>query len=582
MNAAPTPTPASNEPPPSRWQFWIDRGGTFTDIVARRPDGTLATAKLLSENPEQYRDAAVEGIRRLLGLKPGEPVTPAQVDCVKMGTTVATNALLERRGEPTVLVTTRGFRDALRIATQARPRLFERHIVLPELLYARVVEADERLDAQGGIVRPLDLEALREPLAQAHGAGLRACAVVFLHAYRNGAHERAVEALAREIGFEQVSISSEVSPLMKFVPRGDTTVVDAYLSPILRRYVDQVASQMPGVRLLFMQSSGGLTEAHRFQGKDAILSGPAGGIVGMVRTALAAGHARVIGFDMGGTSTDVSHFAAGPDGEVEFERAFETQVAGVRMRAPMMSIHTVAAGGGSVIAFDGARLRVGPGSAGANPGPACYRRGGPLAVTDANVMLGRIQPAHFPKVFGPAADAALDRDVVVAKFTSLATEISVATGRPTTPEQVAEGRAADRRLAHGQRDQAHLGRARARRHRLCAAVLRRRGRPARVRRGRRARHDAGDDPPVRGRALGLRHGAGRPDRDARVLARGGAGRRGPRPGGSARRRARAGRARRGARAGRARRVDHGALPRARALPGHRHRTRARAARSRGG
>jgi 5-oxoprolinase (ATP-hydrolysing) len=440
MNAASNrPASPSNEPPPSRWQFWIDRGGTFTDIVARRPDGTLATAKLLSENPEQYRDAAVEGIRRLLGLKPGEPVTPALVECVKMGTTVATNALLERRGEPTVLVTTRGFRDALRIATQARPRLFERHIVLPELLYARVVEADERLDALGEVVRPLDLEALRAPLAQAREAGLRACAIVFLHAYRNGTHERAVEALARELGFEQVSISSEVSPLMKFVPRGDTTVVDAYLSPILRRYVDQVASQMPGVRLLFMQSSGGLTEAHRFQGKDAILSGPAGGIVGMVRTARAAGHHQVIGFDMGGTSTDVSHFAAGPDGEGEFERAFETQVAGVRMRAPMMSIHTVAAGGGSIIAFDGARLRVGPGSAGASPGPACYRRGGPLAVTDANVMLGRIQPAHFPQVFGPAGDAALDRDVVVAKFTTLATEMSVATGRPVTPEQVAEG-----------------------------------------------------------------------------------------------------------------------------------------------
>jgi 5-oxoprolinase (ATP-hydrolysing) len=429
----------------ARWQFWIDRGGTFTDVVARRPDGTLATAKLLSEDPAHYRDAAVEGIRRLLGLKAGEAITPAQVACVKMGTTVATNALLERRGERTLLVTTRGLRDALRIANQARPRLFDRHIVLPELLYERVVEAGERLDAQGGIVVPLDVESLRAPLVAAHADGLRACAIVFLHAYRNGAHEQAVAALAREVGFEQVSVSSDVSPLMKLVPRGDTTVVDAYLSPILRRYVDQVAAEMPGVRLLFMQSSGGLTEAHRFQGKDAILSGPAGGIVGMVRTALAAGHRRVIGFDMGGTSTDVSHFAGpadaghGGDGVIDYERAFETQVAGVRMRAPMMSIHTVAAGGGSIIAFDGARLRVGPGSAGANPGPACYRRGGPLAVTDANVMLGRVVPAHFPHVFGPDADEALDRDAVVAGFTALAAEMSRATGRATTPEQVAEG-----------------------------------------------------------------------------------------------------------------------------------------------
>jgi len=427
----------SDTSPPARWQFWIDRGGTFTDIVARRPDGTLATAKLLSENPEQYQDAAVEGIRRLLGLRAGELITPERVECVKMGTTVATNALLERKGERTVLVTTRGFRDALRIATQARPKLFERHIVLPELLYERVVEADERLDAQGAVARGLDVEALRAPLAAARAAGISACAIVFMHAYRNGAHERAAAALARELGFVQVSASHDVSPLMKLVPRGDTTVVDAYLSPILRRYVDQVARQMPGVRLYFMQSSGGLTEAQRFQGKDAILSGPAGGIVGMVRTAVAAGHDKVIGFDMGGTSTDVSHFTGGAHGE--FERAFETLVAGVRMRAPMMSIHTVAAGGGSIIAFDGARLRVGPESAGANPGPACYRRGGPLAVTDANVMLGRISPEHFPHVFGPGADEALDRDVVVARFGDLAQRMEAATGRAITPEQVAEG-----------------------------------------------------------------------------------------------------------------------------------------------
>nr|WP_297380237.1 hydantoinase B/oxoprolinase family protein [uncultured Roseateles sp.] len=419
-------------PTPDRWQFWIDRGGTFTDLVGRAPDGTLHTLKLLSENPEHYRDAAVEGIRRLLGLKPGEAITAALVDCVKMGTTVATNALLERRGDRTLLVTTRGFRDALRIATQARPKLFERHIQLPELLYERVIEADERVDAQGVEIRPLDEAALRVDLQSAFDAGLRACAIVFLHGWRVPDHELAAKRLAQAVGFTQISVSHEVSPLMKLIPRGDTTVVDAYLSPILRRYVDQVAAEMPGVRLFFMQSSGGLTEARRFQGKDAILSGPAGGIVGMVRTAQAAGHDKVIGFDMGGTSTDVSHFAG------EFERAFDTEVAGVRMRAPMMSIHTVAAGGGSVIAFDGARLRVGPASAGANPGPASYRRGGPLATTDANVMLGRIQPAHFPKVFGPAADQALDGEVVRARFADLAGQMAAA-GKPMTAEDAAAG-----------------------------------------------------------------------------------------------------------------------------------------------
>lgn len=421
----------------SRWQFWIDRGGTFTDIVGRRPDGSLVTHKLLSENPEQYRDAAVAGIRHLLGLKAGEPITPDRVECVKMGTTVATNALLERKGEPTLLVTTRGFRDALRIAYQDRPRLFERHIVLPELLYTRVIEAQERIGADGKVVEPLDEAHLRERLWAAFDAGLRSVAIVFMHGYRYPAHEVAAARLARELGFAQVSVSHEVSPLMKLVSRGDTTVVDAYLSPILRRYVDQVASEMPGVKLFFMQSSGGLTDAHAFQGKDAILSGPAGGIVGMVRTAQLAkndlGGDKVIGFDMGGTSTDVSHFAG------EFERAFETRVAGVRMRAPMMSIHTVAAGGGSILSFDGARFRAGPESAGANPGPACYRRGGPLAVTDANVMVGKIQPTWFPRVFGPNADEALDRDIVVAKFSELAQRIAQATGTERSPEQVAEG-----------------------------------------------------------------------------------------------------------------------------------------------
>ena len=405
---------------PPRWQFWIDRGGTFTDIVAKRPDGTLVTHKLLSENPEQYKDAAVAGIRHLLGLKPGQPITPEQVECVKMGTTVATNALLERKGEPTLLVTTAGFRDALRIAYQNRPRLFDRHIVLPELLYSEVIETHERIDAHGGVVMPLHEAPLRGDLLAAYGRGLRSVAIVFMHGYRYTEHEAAASRIAREVGFTQVSTSHETSPMMKFVSRGDTTVVDAYLSPILRRYVEQVAGEMPGVKLFFMQSSGGLTDAHAFQGKDAILSGPAGGIVGMARTAAlafadgpattAGGAVKVIGFDMGGTSTDVSHYAG------EFEREFETQVAGVRMRAPMMSIHTVAAGGGSVLSFDGARFRVGPESAGANPGPASYRRGCPLAVTDANVMTGKIQPLYFPRVFGPAANEALSVEAVRAKF----------------------------------------------------------------------------------------------------------------------------------------------------------------------
>jgi 5-oxoprolinase (ATP-hydrolysing) len=419
----------------NRWQFWIDRGGTFTDIVARRPDGTLLTHKLLSENPEQYADAAVAGIRHLLGLQAGEPITPERVACVKMGTTVATNALLERKGEPTLLVTTHGFRDALRIAYQNRPRLFDRHIVLPELLYERVIEAQERMGAHGEVVQPLDQAHLRERLWAAFDDGLRSVAIVFLHGYRYTAHEQAAARLAREVGFTQVSTSHGTSPMMKFVSRGDTTVVDAYLSPILRRYVEQVGAEMPGVPLFFMQSSGGLTDAHAFQGKDAILSGPAGGIVGMARTAELAfaeeaastGAVKVIGFDMGGTSTDVSHYAG------EFEREFETQVAGVRMRAPMMSIHTVAAGGGSILSFDGSRFRVGPQSAGANPGPASYRRGGPLAVTDANVMLGKIQPRYFPQVFGPAANESLSHAAAAERFDALARQ----TGR--SAEDVAEG-----------------------------------------------------------------------------------------------------------------------------------------------
>src|SRR3990167_1820463 len=414
-------------PRPARWQFWIDRGGTFTDVVGKRSDGQLVTHKLLSDNPEQYRDAAGAGIRPLLGLAPGAPVTPELVECVKMGTTVATNALLERKGEPTLLVTTQGFRDALRIAYQNRPRIFDRHIELPELLYSRVIEAQERIGAHGDVIEPLDEEHLKERLWGAYDTGLRSVAIVFMHGYRYTQHEQAAARLARQAGFTQVSTSHQTSPMMKFVGRGDTTVVYAYLSPILRSYVEQVAAEMPGVTLFFMQSSGGLTDARVFQGKDAILSGPAGGIVGMARTAELAGHARVIGFDMGGTSTDVSHYAGA------FEREFETQVAGVRMRAPMMSIHTVAAGGGSILGFDGARFRVGPESAGANPGPASYRRGGPLAVTDANVMVGKIQPAHFPRVFGHGADEPLDGAAVAQQFDALAAQ----TGR--TAEDVAHG-----------------------------------------------------------------------------------------------------------------------------------------------
>jgi 5-oxoprolinase (ATP-hydrolysing) len=419
----------SHTPPAgkNRWQFWIDRGGTFTDVVGKRPDGSLVTHKLLSENPEQYRDAAVAGIRHLLGLKSGEPVTPEQVECVKMGTTVATNALLERKGEATLLVTTLGFGDALRIAYQNRPRLFDRQIVLPELLYSTVVEAQERVTVDGEVLQPLDEAHLRTQLKHSHQQGVRSVAIVFMHGWRHTGHELAAARLAREVGFTQVSTSHQTSPMMKLVSRGDTTVVDAYLSPILGRYVNQVASEMPGVKLMFMQSSGGLTDAQVFAGKDAILSGPAGGIVGMARTAQLAGHDKVIGFDMGGTSTDVSHFAG------QFEREFETQVAGVRMRAPMMSIHTVAAGGGSLLAYDGARFRVGPQSAGANPGPASYRRGGPLAVTDANVMVGKVQPKFFPSVFGPEANQSLDAEVVRGHFAKLAAQ----TGRAA--EDVAHG-----------------------------------------------------------------------------------------------------------------------------------------------
>jgi 5-oxoprolinase (ATP-hydrolysing) len=419
------------------WEFWIDRGGTFTDVIGRRPDGGLVTHKLLSENPEAYRDAAVHGIRHLLGLKPGDAIPSDRITAVKMGTTVATNALLERKGDRTLLLITKGFRDALRIGYQARPKIFAKHIIKPDMLYERVAEVDERVRADGTVERALDLDAVRAELERAKADGINAVAVVLMHAYRYSDHEQRVAALARELDFPQVSASHEVSPLIKLVGRGDTTVVDSYLSPILRRYVAQVAGELneeegepsQHTRLMFMMSSGGLTAAELFRGKDAILSGPAAGVVGMAETGRSAGFTRLIGFDMGGTSTDVSHYAG------EYERAFETEVAGVRMRAPMMLIHTVAAGGGSILHFDGARFRVGPDSAGANPGPKCYRRGGPLAVTDANVMAGKLIPDFFPKIFGPLQTEPLDADAVRTAFAKMAKDI----GDGRTPEEVADG-----------------------------------------------------------------------------------------------------------------------------------------------
>ncbi len=417
----------------SRWQFWIDRGGTFTDVVARDPQGRYHTHKLLSEAPERYQDAALQGIRDLMGIAPGAAIPAEQVQHVKMGTTVATNALLERKGERVLLLVTRGFADALRIGNQTRPHLFKLDIRLPELLYERVEEIGGRYRADGVELEPLDADAARAALARAHAEGVRACAIAFVHGYRYHDHENAVAEIARATGFTQISVSHRVSPLMKLVGRGDTTVVDAYLSPILRRYVDQVAAALAGARLMFMQSNGGLVDARRFQGKDSILSGPAGGVVGAVRTAAGLGLERIIGFDMGGTSTDVSHFAG------EYERAFETEVAGVRMRAPMMRIHTVAAGGGSILHFDGSRYRVGPDSAGADPGPACYRRGGPLTVTDCNVMLGKLDPDFFPEVFGERGDEPLDVACVRERFAALAAEIRTATGDARSPAQVAEG-----------------------------------------------------------------------------------------------------------------------------------------------
>ena len=418
------------------WEFWIDRGGTFTDVVALDPDGSVHTHKLLSENPERYQDAAVQGIRDMMGVSGRFPDN--SIGAVKMGTTVATNALLERKGERVLLLITKGFRDLLLIGYQTRPRLFDLAIKRPDLLYEDVAELDERLDADGKTAHPLNESTARDALQVAYDKGIRSVAIAGLHAYLNPTHEKRVMKIAAEIGYSQITASHQVSQLAKLVGRGDTTVVDAYLSPILRHYVDQVAGALDVGRacdaLLFMQSNGGLTDAQLFQGKDAILSGPAGGIVGMVKTGEIAGHSKLIGFDMGGTSTDVSHYAG------DYERNFETEVAGVRMRAPMMDIHTVAAGGGSICTFRDGRFQVGPESAGADPGPACYRRGGPLTVTDCNVMLGKLNPAYFPPVFGPEGDMPLDAGAVREKFTALANMVSAETGEaPRNPEDMAEG-----------------------------------------------------------------------------------------------------------------------------------------------
>jgi 5-oxoprolinase (ATP-hydrolysing) len=436
-------------------KVFADRGGTFTDIVAvtnnqaiidrlsTHPERFLIVPlpnqqwvivyKLLSENPEQYQDAAIQGIRDIIGVSGNEPIPTEAIEVVKMGTTVATNALLERKGERLVLLITKGFKDALRIGYQNRPNIFARHIILPTMLYEEVIEVDERYDAHGQELKPVNIEQVKNDLQTIYHTGIRSCAIVFMHSDRYPQHEQQVAQLAQQIGFSQISVSHQVSPLMKLVSRGDTTVVDAYLTPILRRYVNQVASQLPQVRLMFMKSDGGLTDAQQFQGKDSILSGPAGGIVGAVQTSKRAGFESIITFDMGGTSTDVAHYKG------EYERQLNSEIAGARMRVPVLAINTIAAGGGSILFFDNSSYRVGPESAGSNPGPASYRRGGALAVTDANVMLGKIHPQYFPSVFGIDGNLPLDKDIVIEKFTELAQEIEAVTKNAWTPEQVAAG-----------------------------------------------------------------------------------------------------------------------------------------------
>lgn len=416
-----------------RWEFYIDRGGTFTDVVAKTPQDEIIVHKLLSENPEQYRDAPIQGIRDLMGVPQAEPIPTAQIEVVKMGTTVATNALLERKGARVVLLITKGFKDALRIGYQNRPDIFAREIILPSMLYEAVVEIDERYDANGNELKPVHKPQVKQDIQTVFDAGIDCCAIVLMHGYRYTEHELEVAEIAREVGFTQISISHQVSPLMKLVSRGDTTVVDAYLTPILRRYINRLASRLPDTQLMFMKSDGGLVTANNFQGKDSILSGPAGGIVGAVKTSRRAGFEKIVTFDMGGTSTDVAHYAG------EYERELESEIAGARMRVPVLAIQTIAAGGGSILSFDGMSYRVGPESGGSNPGPACYRRGGELTVTDASVMLGKIHPQYFPAVFGRDANEPLDKEVVVTQFRQLAATINTATGNNSRPEQVASG-----------------------------------------------------------------------------------------------------------------------------------------------
>ncbi|MEM8717762.1 MAG: hydantoinase/oxoprolinase family protein [Cyanobacteria bacterium P01_G01_bin.39] len=415
------------------WQFYIDRGGTFTDIVARNPNNKIIVYKLLSENPEQYQDAAIQGIRDIMGIPQSQPIPKEQIEVVKMGTTVATNALLERKGDRVVLLITKGFKDALRIGYQNRPDIFAREIILPQMLYESVVEIDARHDAQGNELKPVDQRQVKQDLAAIYAQGIRSCAIVLIHGYRYRQHELQVAQIAEAVGFTQISISHQVSPLIKLISRGDTTVVDAYLTPILRRYVEHIANQLPDTQLMFMKSDGGLAKAADFQGKDSILSGPAGGIVGAVRTSQRAGYGQIVTFDMGGTSTDVAHYAG------EYERELDSEIAGIRMRVPVLAIHTIAAGGGSILRFDGSCYRVGPESGGSNPGPACYRRGGELTVTDANVMLGKIQPQYFPAIFGRDGNQPLDRQIVIDQFQQLADQIKLSTGIESTPEAVASG-----------------------------------------------------------------------------------------------------------------------------------------------
>ena len=421
----------------NHWQFWIDRGGTFTDIVSLRPDGEIETAKLLSENPEQYDDAAAEGIRRAVSGWSADGSNAAAVEAVKMGTTVATNALLERQGSATALIVTKGFGDSLAIGYQNRPDIFALNIVKPTPLYSRVIEAQERTDVSGNVLLPLDESEVRKALEQCIADGISSIAICLVHGYRFPAHEERITEIARELGFEQVSVSHDVEPLIKFVSRAETTLADAYLTPVLNNYINSLRDALAKVekprRLLFMQSNGGLALAENFRGKDSILSGPAAGVVGMVETATAAGFDKLIGFDMGGTSTDVSAYSG------EYERSNDSEVAGVRLRAPMMRIHTIAAGGGSHLRYSDSRYQVGPDSAGASPGPVCYRRGGPLAVTDANVLLGRISVDYFPSVFGPGADMPLDQEAVRSEFEQLAAEITESSGVSTSPESVAAG-----------------------------------------------------------------------------------------------------------------------------------------------